>query len=132
MRRPQWSDSDYECISLDNLAIEIPVGLIDWERVPGKRQRLVISIEMYRHRGALAPNALDDCIDYARVFGFIDKQFGPDRPHTDFIETIAEEIIACCFDDPKIEACRVIVEKPHVLNGRASPRLEVYRNRPPN
>ncbi len=125
-----WVHENYECVALEGMAVEIPVGIVDWERMPGKRQKLVISVEMYRRRGALEARSIDQCLDYARVFNFIDTAFGPDRPHTEYIETVAEEVIACCLDDPSVEACRVKIDKPHVLNGRALPRLEVYRMRP--
>lgn len=126
-RSEPWINEDHECVALDGLAVEIPIGILDWERVPNKRQRLTISIELYRRRGRLNPVSIADCLDYSRVFAFFENRFGPNRPHTDYLETVAEEIITFCLEDVAIEACRVIIEKPHVLNGRAIPRLEVFR-----
>ena len=35
-----------------------------------------------------------------------------------------------CFEDARVEACRVALRKPDVYDGRAVPVVEVYRLRP--
>ena len=53
----------------------------------------------------------------------------PQKPHTDLIETLIEELIALCFADSRVEACRVSILKPDIFNEAAGAGLEVYRLR---
>jgi 7,8-dihydroneopterin aldolase/epimerase/oxygenase len=116
-------------VALEDVALEMPVGLKDWERTPGKAQRLLVSVELFRHRGALPDPRLADCLDYGRLARHLLGTWTPARAHTDLLETLIEELVALCLDDPRVEACRVTIRKPHVYNGRAVPLVEVYRTR---
>ena len=64
-------------------------------------------------------------IDYDRIRDFL-KTF-PSLPHTDLLETIVDEIVAKCFEDERIEACRVSVLKPDIFNETAGAGIEVFR-----
>jgi dihydroneopterin aldolase len=128
---PLWdADTSYERVALEDLAVELRVGVSDWERAPGKAQRLLITVEMFRHRGAFAGSSLADCIDYGRVYRHVTERWTPARAHVDLLEQLLEELVAACFEDARVEACRIAIRKPHVYNGRAVPLVEVYRLRP--
>ena len=122
-------DLNYQKVSLHGLEIDMQIGIVDWERVPGKRQKIQIDVDLYRWQGAFKGRDISDCMDYARVFDFIIKNW-PDRPHTDLIETLAEELVGFCFEDKTIEACQVSIKKPHVFNGKAVPGITFFRKRP--
>lgn len=127
---PLWdAERSYERVALEDVAVEVPIGLKDWERVPGKAQRLLVSVELFRHRGRLAAASLDQCLDYGRLAQHLLGSWTPARAHTDLLETLIEELVTLCLDDPRVEACRVAIRKPHVYNGRAVPLVEVYRRR---
>ena len=66
-------------------------------------------------------------IDYDPVRDFL-KTF-PSLPHTDLLETIVDEIVAKCFENDRVEACRVSVLKPDIFNEAAAAGIEVYRTR---
>ena len=36
--------ASYERVALEDLAVELPVGVSDWERTPGKAQRLQVTV----------------------------------------------------------------------------------------
>jgi dihydroneopterin aldolase len=127
---PLWdADASYERVALEELAVEVQVGVSDWERTPGKTQRLLITVEMFRHRGAFAGSSLADCIDYSRVYRHVVERWTPARAHVDLLEQLLEELVAVCFEDARVEACRIAIRKPHVFNGRAVPLVEIYRLR---
>jgi 7,8-dihydroneopterin aldolase/epimerase/oxygenase len=127
---PLWDAArSYERVALEDVALEMPVGLKDWERTPGKAQRLLVSVELFRHRGALEAPTLAECLDYGRLARHLLGTWTPARAHTDLLESLIEELVALCLDDPRVEACRVTIRKPHVYNGRAVPLVEVYRTR---
>ena len=123
---PLWdADASYERVALEDLAVELPVGVSDWERTPGKAQRLLITVEMFRHRGAFAGSSLADCIDYGRVYRYVTERWTPARAHVDLLEQLLEELVAMCLEDTRVEACRIAIRKPHVYDGRAVPLVEV-------
>ncbi len=127
---PLWdAQASYERVALEDLTIELQVGINPWERAPGKAQRLLVTVEMFRHRGAFTGASVADCIDYDRVYGHIAARWTPAHAHTDLLESLLEELVGLCFEDARVEACRVAIRKPHVYNGRAVPAVEVYRLR---
>jgi dihydroneopterin aldolase len=128
---PLWdAQASYERVALEDLTVELQVGVSEWERTPGKAQRLLVTVEMFRHRAAFAGSALADCIDYDRVYRHLAGRWTPARAHVDLLEQLLEELVALCFEDARVEACRVAIRKPDVYNGRAVAVVEVYRLRP--
>ncbi len=117
----------WQRVSLEGIAVEARVGVADWERHPDRRQRLLVDVEMTRPEWE-APRSLDDCIDYDRVYAHVTSEW-PNRPHTDLLETLVDELLELCLRDPKVAWCRVRVRKPDVYNGRAVPVVEAARER---
>ena len=127
---PLWdAGASYERVALEDVAVELQVGVADWERTPGKAQRLLLTVEMFRHRGAFTGGGLAACLDYGRVYRYVREHWTPARAHVDLLEELLEELVAVCFEDPRVEACRIAIRKPHVYDGRAVPLVEVYRLR---
>jgi 7,8-dihydroneopterin aldolase/epimerase/oxygenase len=127
---PFWDpQASYERVALEDLTVELQVGINQWERAPGKAQRLLVTVEMFRHRGAFTGTSVADCINYDRVYSHIAARWTPARAHIDLLEPLLEELVAVCFEDTRVEACRVAIRKPHVYNGHAVPTVEVYRLR---
>lgn len=119
--------TDWQAIGLEGLEVEMRVGAFDQER--GRTQRVRIAVTMYRgvggHRGGL-----EGCLDYDRVFRHLTGTW-PSRPHTDLLEELAEDLLAFCFEDQRVEACRVRLSKPDAFGGRADPVVEINRRRRP-
>ena len=127
---PFWdAQASYERVALEDLTVELQVGINQWERAPGKAQRLLVTVELFRHRGAFTGASLADCINYDRVYSHIAARWTPARAHIDLLEPLLEELVVVCFEDARVEACRVAIRKPHVYNGQAVPVVEVYRLR---
>ncbi len=109
-------------VVLRDVQTEAQVGLHDWERHPERPTRLVVNVEMWAPLGVAA-----GFIDYDRVRAAI--RAWPSRPHTDLLETLAEELVAVCFEEGRVQACRVSVMKPDVFNDAAAIGVEFYRVR---
>ena len=128
--RALWDASaDYIRVALNDVEVEAHVGLHPWERHPERPSRLLINVEMYAHlgRGPVGGHT-KPVIDYDRVRNGL--RGWTSRPHTPLLETLAEEVVALCFGDPAVEACRVSVVKPDVFNDAAGAGVEIYRVRP--
>jgi len=125
---PLWdAKHDYTRISLRDLVIEMSIGIADWERET--RQRVVVSVDLFTHHGMRSVSEISDCINYDPIHEYVVSSW-QDRPHTEFLETLAEELIAVCFLDARVEAARVLLQKPDVYKDAGAAEVEYYRVRP--
>jgi len=122
---PDLSHDHVRAVVVDAI-VERRCGMHPWERHPERPNRLKITVEMF---AGLAPGPMvaGAFIDYDPVRDFL-KTF-PSLPHTDLLETIVDEIVAKCFENDRVEACRVSVLKPDIFNEAAAAGIEVYRTR---
>jgi 7,8-dihydroneopterin aldolase/epimerase/oxygenase len=127
---PLWdAASDYIRVVLRDVEVEAHVGLHPWERHPERPSRLLVTVEMFaRLTSGRTASGAKPFIDYDRVRNGLRGWLS--RPHTPLLETLAEEVVALCFADPAVEACRVSVVKPDVFHEAAGAGVEIYRARP--
>ncbi len=119
--RDLWdANANYVRVVLKDVQAEAQIGLHPWERHPERPARLLVNVEMFAHGAAF--------LDYDPVRQAI--RAWPARPHTDLLETLAEELVTVCFADARVEACRVSVAKPDVFNEAGAAGVEFYRLRP--
>lgn len=107
-------------IAIEGLVIEMPIGVADWERVPGKTQRVAFDVAVYRAAFG-RERTLADCYDYAALQSFLAGY--ADRGHVDLLETVLAEVLDYCFRDPAIGAAEAKIAKPDVFNGQGAPSL---------
>jgi dihydroneopterin aldolase len=117
---------DHVRVIIADAIVERRCGVHPWERHVERPSRLKITVEMIA-RLATGPMGTKSFIDYDRIRDFL-KTF-PSLPHTDLLETIVDEIVAKCFEDARIEACRVSVLKPDIFHEVGGAGIEVFRTR---
>ncbi len=117
---------DYVRVVLRDVQTEAPVGLHPWEQHPERPSRLIVNVEMFAPQDNVAATR-QTIIDYDAVRAAI--RAWPGRPHTPLLETLAEELVALCLGNPRVEACRVSVMKPDIFNDVACVGVELYRVR---
>lgn len=124
--KPEIFACDHIRVVLKNAVVERRCGVHLWERHAERPHRLKITIEMFARLqpGHAGPSGI---IDYDCVREFL-KTF-PTLPHTDLLETIANEIVAKCFEIEGVEACRIAVLKPDIFNEVEAAGIEVFRTR---
>jgi 7,8-dihydroneopterin aldolase/epimerase/oxygenase len=122
---PDLSHDHVRAVVVDAI-VERRCGMHPWERHAERPNRLKITVEMF---AGLPPGPMGAgaFIDYDPVRDFL-KTF-PSLPHTDLLETIVDEIVAKCFENDRVEACRVSVLKPDIFNEADAAGIEVYRTR---
>ena len=106
--------------------VERRCGLHPWERHPERPNRLRVTVKLHARLPA-GPIGSRAVIDYDRVRQFL-RTF-PSLPHVDLLETVAEEIVAKCFEDESVESCFVSVLKPDIFNEVEAAGIEVFRTR---
>ena len=111
---------------LRDVQTEARVGLHPWEQHAERPTRLIVNVEMFAYSDAAISHDLP-FIDYDPVRLAL-KQW-PGRPHTPLLEGLAEEVVALCFSNPRVQACKVSVMKPDVFNEAAAAGIEIFRVR---
>jgi len=124
--QPAFSPHDHVRAVIVDAIVERRCGMHPWERHPERPNRLKISVEMFAGLPS-GPMGADAFIDYDPVRDFL-KTF-PTLPHTDLLESVVDEIVAKCFENERVEACRVCVLKPDIFNEAAAAGIEVFRTR---
>ena len=118
-----WS-KDYIRITLQKVEVEVSLGLHPWERHPERPTRLLVSIDLFAYQEAHNRHV---AINYDSLRNFL--KTWRNRPHTELLEELAEDLIAVCFEDTNVDACRVELIKPDIFNEAAGAGIEVYRRR---
>jgi dihydroneopterin aldolase len=122
------STRGYQRIVLRDLVTEVRLGLHPWERHDARPTRIVVNVELFAHLpGPFRGSGVEAVLNYDTIRDAL--RAWPQKPHTDLIETLIEELIALCFADARVEACRVSILKPDIFNEAAGAGLEVYRLR---
>ncbi len=116
-------------VFLRDCKVELRVGVYPAEME--KPQTVIVNVEaeaaLPHHYQDLKERALDRVIDYDPLYGFICIEL-PKMGHIPLLETVAEQIIAFCFRDVRIQKVRIRLEKPQIYNN-AGAGIEVYRVR---
>ncbi len=127
MSAPLWRrDGDWECVALRAVRLWLRVGVREEER--RRPQPVEVEVELYRRAPRDRRGGLAACLDYDRLHRHLTEAW-PARPHTGLLEELAEDLVAFCLADPRVEACRVVVRKPEIYAGRGVPEVSLYRAR---
>lgn len=114
----------YVCSRVMGMVVEVPVGIHPWERHPQRPNKLSVDVEMF------VPTAVasQGIVDYDPVRDLVRGWAG--RGHVEFLESLAEELLARCFAEPRVAAARVRVTKLQIFAEAEGAGIEVFRRRP--
>lgn len=103
----------------------VKCGLHDWERHPERPNRLQVDVDLFSFGDV--PRAVDaaNFMDYDRLRNAI--LAWAHRPHTDLLETLAEDLLTVCLADPLADAARVSVIKPDIFPEANGAGVELFR-----
>jgi 7,8-dihydroneopterin aldolase/epimerase/oxygenase len=117
----------YICSRVEGIAVDVAIGMHPWEKHPARPNRLRVDVEMFVPLGAVAASAAG-IVDYDPVRDLV--RGGAGRPHVEFLETLAEELLAEAFRDARVAAARVRLTKTQIFPEAAGAGIEVFRRRP--
>ncbi len=118
----------YQRIVLRDMVTEVRLGLHPWERHAERPTRILVNVELFAHLDRpFSGSGVQAVLNYDPIRD--ELKAWPQKEHTDLIETLIEELVALCFRDPRVEACRVSIVKPDIFNEAGGAGLEVYRLR---
>ena len=121
------SGVSYSASVLRDISVEMSIGLHPWEKHPERKQRVLVSVAMYAKRDKFTGSNIADCIDYDPVREVV--RSWRDRPHTELLEPLVEELLEICFSDERVDACWLSIRKPDIFADAAEAGIEVYRLR---
>jgi dihydroneopterin aldolase len=119
-------EGDYVRAILREVETEAHVGLHPWERHRERPTRLLVSVEMLARRTGRADRG-EGILDYDPIRDSL--RGWRDRPHTDLLETLAEDLLEVCFANPRVEVATVTILKPDIFNEAAAAGVEIRRAR---
>jgi len=122
-------ERSYQRVALRDIEIVMKVGIAHIERRQLEGQRILVNIELFAHKERHDGATIDSVLNYHPIHDFVTREW-PGRPHTDLLETLAEELVGVCFRDPRVEACRVSLQKPDIYADTGAAMVEFYRLRP--
>lgn len=113
-------------IYIDKLRLRTEIGIEPWEL--GKLQDVVLDIELELDgRTAAASDDIADTVNYKlitkQLVGLVEGR------RFNLVERLAEEALAICLADPRVERARVRVDKPHALRFADSVAVETSGTR---
>ncbi len=119
----KWTgENGYARMMIRDLETHIRLGVHAHERIPDKPQRIIVNVEMFADgKSHLEGEGLASVIDYDPIHAAIAGV--EEDPHVLLIETLLEELIALCFRDERVRACKVSIVKPDIYDaGRGGRR----------
>lgn len=124
-----WDPSEnWQCLALREVPLSVRLGVYPDERT--KPQPITVEVELWRRIGRFTGSELADCLDYDRIYRWLVETW-PHRPHVELLETLTEELLAKCFEDARVEACRVRIRKLAAYGGKGWPEIDTWRRRGP-
>jgi dihydroneopterin aldolase len=116
-------------IFVRDLVLLADIGV--YRREQGKLQRVRLNLELFADDAGGPPtDRLKDVVDYAKVIDAVRALVG--RGRVKLVETLAEQIAACCLGDPRVRRVRVQVEKLDAVPDAAAVGVEIERWRGQN
>jgi dihydroneopterin aldolase/D-erythro-7,8-dihydroneopterin triphosphate epimerase len=120
------ADRPWDQINIRDLTCRCIVGINPDERI--NQQEVLINLTLYANlREACATDRIDDTVDYKSVKRAVLAMVEQSSYY--LVERLAERIAEVCFEDTRVEAVRVTLDKPGALRFARSVAVEIYRER---
>ena len=116
--------AETDLIFVRDFVQEMEIGAYGFER--GRRQTVRFSVEADVVRASVRPGEMADIYSYDLIMDAVRSLVA--SGHTDFVETLAEELSATLLGDRRVRAVMVRVEKLQLEPGAVG--IEIRRRRP--
>ena len=110
-------------VFIRNLELIARIGIHGHEK--GKPQPVRINLDLSVEEGAKLEDRLENVVDYEAITDKIRAIIA--AGHINLAETLAERIADAAFEDRRVRAARVRVEKLHAVPGAESAGVEIER-----
>lgn len=112
-------------VFIRNLELLAQIGIYGREK--GTQQPVRINVDMTVDDTRVLDESIDSVVDYEAITNKIRALVA--AGHINLAETMAERIVALCFEDVRVHTVRVRVEKLYALPGAEAAGVELERSR---
>ena len=113
-------------IHIRDLLLRCVIGIYDWERE--NKQDVVINITLYAElRTACKSDNIDDTVDYKAIKKKVVEMV--ESSSFMLVERLAERVAEVCFENPRVQKVKVILDKTGALRYARSVGIEIIRER---
>ena len=113
-------------LHIRDLMLRCIIGLNDWERE--KKQDVMINITLYADLSAACQSdSIENTVDYKAI-----KQKVVDMVESSsymLVERLAQHVADICFENPKVQRVKVMIDKTGALRFARSMGVEIIRDR---
>lgn len=113
----------YDCIYLEDISIEMSIGIYDFEKQ--KKQRVFVSASLYTPIQRKDEFSIETVVSYETIRDKIKNISG--KKHYDLLEEFAEEIAKECFKDKSITAIALDISKPDIFDDVKRAGIKILR-----
>ena len=107
-----------------NLVLPASIGIHSFEKTGAQRIRVNVDLAV-RETDQPPADEIGQVVCYEEITEGIKAITG--RGHVNLVETLAEDIVAMCLEDPRVRSARVRVEKLDILENAESVGVEIER-----
>jgi dihydroneopterin aldolase len=120
-------DPGQRCVVVDDLRLRFLIGVHEHEK--RARQEVSITIHMFVAESPGPPS--DDLTDYVSYADIVDqlKQRAASTRHVELVETLAEEVAALAFADPRVASAIIDVRKTEIIPEAKGVGVIIHRQR---
>jgi dihydroneopterin aldolase len=97
-------------IFLRNYSVEASIGIHPGEKEA--RQRLLINVDLFLNSAAVSDDEIGQVLDYDFLRSGISALVR--ARHYNLQETLCQDIVALCLEQPQVKSVRVSTEKPDI------------------
>jgi dihydroneopterin aldolase len=105
-----------------NMRVAVRIGLLGSEKTAP--QNLDVSVELFAAPDYLQKATQSEIIDYSKLYHYIESWEG--RPHTELLETLAQDLLAFSFTFPLVTAVKIELSKPEIFDKTQQAGLTAY------
>jgi dihydroneopterin aldolase len=117
---------EYTRVFLEEVRLEVRIGFFEEEKQDPSP--LCVTVELFCEQTGWPDPQLSNIVDYNRVYTYL--QSWRERPHTDLLETLAEDLLGYCFADRRVAFCKVKLAKTGFYGDTGGAGIEIARSRP--
>lgn len=118
-------NESYISVFVRDMRVSVRIGLLETEK--NAPQPLDVSVELFAAPDYLAQSLAGDIIDYSKLYDFIAAW--EIRPHTELLETLAQDLLAFGFEFPAVRAVKLSLAKPEIFDKTQQAGIQIFMQR---
>jgi dihydroneopterin aldolase len=121
----EFVTSSISAIFVEGLELQADIGVYPHEI--GRTRRLIVDVTCFMPVPTKIADRLSETLDYDMIAAA--AHLAARGPRVDLVETLAHRIIDGLFEDERVIAAKIRIEKPDAVAGARLAGVEIFRRR---